>query len=81
LLKGDRKSALRHSLDRQLWAHALIIATSLDKDAWKDVVSEFIKTDLAGTGQSKDKAALQVAYGLFAGLGASAGTSESRPGI
>jgi hypothetical protein len=72
LLKGDRKAALRHTLDRQLWPHALLIATSLHKETWKEVVAEFIKTDL---GSGKDKAALQIAYGLFAGLGASAGRS------
>ena len=69
LLKGDRRSAVRFALDRSLWAHAFIIASSLDKDAWQEAVSEFARTELAST---TDHDSLRVAYSVFAGLGSGA---------
>lgn len=46
LMKGERKQAYVYALDQKLWAHAMVIASSIDKEAWKEVVNEFIQTEL-----------------------------------
>ncbi|CAG8498209.1 3942_t:CDS:2, partial [Scutellospora calospora] len=46
LLKGDRVSAINHAINENLWAHALIIASCVNKDQWKEVVNGFIRHEL-----------------------------------
>lgn len=46
LVRGERRQAYHYALDERLWAHAMIIASSVDKEAWKDVVNEFLKAEL-----------------------------------
>ncbi|KAG8849805.1 hypothetical protein FRB96_000628 [Tulasnella sp. 330] len=78
LLRGERQQAYRHALDEKLWAHAMIISSSMDKDAWKEVADEFIRTELgvdatrATVDPSNGRESLRVAYSLFAGQGAAA---------
>ena len=80
LAKGDRRGACHYAADEKLWPHALIIASSIDKDAWKEVVTEWIRAELAkgggqGQGESTERReALRVAYSLFGGNGAASGT-------
>ncbi|EMD38408.1 hypothetical protein CERSUDRAFT_82659 [Gelatoporia subvermispora B] len=47
LLRGDRRGACHYASDEKLWAHALVIASSIDKDMWKEVVTEFVRSELA----------------------------------
>ncbi|KAH8913773.1 hypothetical protein BT69DRAFT_1344126 [Atractiella rhizophila] len=71
LLCGEKKKALKYTIDRKLWAHAFVIASAVDQEAWKEVAQEFIKHELgAGPGGSNGKESLRVAYSLFAGAGA-----------
>jgi COPII coat assembly protein SEC16 len=83
LLRGERREAYQYALDEKLWAHAMIIASSIDKDAWKEVVNDFLKnelrpTELAGNDKhTNGRESLRVAYSLFSGQGAAAGTSFS----
>ena len=73
---GERRMAYRYALDERLWAHAMLIASSVDKDAWKESVSEFIRTELATDamgGAVPGREPLRMAYGMFAGEGYSAG--------
>lgn len=84
LAQGERKAAYRYALDERLWAHAMVIASSVDKEAWKEVVNEFIRaelnsqgvTDATGSGRRDTIAAgagrepLKVAYSLYSGQGA-----------
>lgn len=79
LIQGERKKAYHHALDEKLWAHAMVIASSLDKDSFKEVVTEFVRTEFGDApGQSKIAASaisngrepLRVAYNFFAGQGA-----------
>ncbi|TKY85854.1 hypothetical protein EX895_005395 [Sporisorium graminicola] len=56
-----------------MWAHAMTIASCVDKECWKEVVSEFIEHEvgaaeasLAGQGQG-DLQGLKVAYNVFSG--------------
>lgn len=46
LLKGEKKMAYHYALDEKLWAHAMVIASSIDKDAFREVVDEFVKAEL-----------------------------------
>ncbi|KDQ07949.1 hypothetical protein BOTBODRAFT_59681 [Botryobasidium botryosum FD-172 SS1] len=86
LLRGERRDAYRYALDQKLWAHAMIISGSVDKEASKEVASEFIRSELGVPVGSVDKhgegegmlattngwESLRVAYSLFAGQGAAA---------
>jgi hypothetical protein len=87
LMRGDRRQAYRSALDERLWAHALLISSSVDKEAWKEVVHEFIKSELAFSQTAPNGAnalesnqgsreSLRIAYGLFAGDGAAARKSR-----
>lgn len=75
-----------YALDQKLWAHAMVIASSIDKDAWKEVVNEFIQTELgrqeeapvtahpgSSDSQSSGRDSLRVAYRFFSGQAAGAG--------
>jgi COPII coat assembly protein SEC16 len=88
LLRGDRQSAYHYALDEKLWAHAMVIASSIDKEAWKEAVNEFLKSDLGAredtsrvsqTNSSETvskingRESLRVAYSMFSGQGAAAG--------
>lgn len=59
----------------------MVIASSIDKDAWKEVVNEFLRTELASGNNDNHKPTtdgrewLRVAYSLFSGQGAAAGKS------
>jgi hypothetical protein len=46
ILSGKRREACHYALDQKLWAHAMLISNSMDKEMWKDVVNEFIRTEL-----------------------------------
>jgi hypothetical protein len=85
LVRGDRKKAYHFALDEKLWAHAMVIASSIDKEAWKEVVKEFVRTELGNptstsalsSGDEHGKSSngrepLRVAYNFFAGHGAGA---------
>jgi len=92
LIRGERKQACHYALDEKLWAHAMVIASSTDRDAWQEVVKEFIRAELGSkevrddkpkpsdprrgplpTTTSNGRESLRVAYGLFAGQGATSG--------
>ncbi|TFK29953.1 hypothetical protein FA15DRAFT_752087 [Coprinopsis marcescibilis] len=57
LIRGERKLAYTYALDQRLWAHAMVIASSIDKEAWKDVVNEFIQTELGNFDQGPHSSA------------------------
>lgn len=74
---------MRFALDRKLWGHALVLASSLDKDAWREAVNELIRSDLAQPPPQEDdsngRESLRVAYALFAGLSGAATYEFSPP--
>ncbi|KAG6900882.1 hypothetical protein C0993_010000 [Termitomyces sp. T159_Od127] len=73
LLRGERRQAYHLALDEKLWGHAMVIASSIDKEAWKEVVQEFVRTDLSNNSSaSSGRECLRVAYSLFSGQGAAA---------
>ncbi|KAL4884043.1 Sec23-binding domain of Sec16-domain-containing protein [Aspergillus karnatakaensis] len=65
LLLGEREKAVWSAADGRLWGHAMIIASTLDKAVWKQVVQEFVRREVRSTtGNSESLAAL---YEIFAG--------------
>jgi hypothetical protein len=91
LSRGERRQAYHYALDEKLWAHAMVIASSIDKEAWKEVVNEFIRADLEVKGDGalampghtvssvNGREGLRMAYSMFSGQGASAGTVMITP--
>ena len=78
LARGDRRGACHYAADEKLWSHALLIASSIDKECWKEVVTEWIRAELVtdavqGQGEPTLREPLRVAYSLFGGNGAGAG--------
>ncbi|KAI0306558.1 Sec23-binding domain of Sec16-domain-containing protein [Multifurca ochricompacta] len=84
LARGERRAAYHYALDERLWAHAMIIASSIDRESWKEVVNEFIRTELSSqivtdapgsihrdtTSIGTGREPLKVAYSLYSGQGA-----------
>jgi hypothetical protein len=73
---------VRYAVQEDLWAHALIISSCVNKDLWMEVVHGFAERELAtpapGAMQTTkvvygDRQGLRVLYALFAGQGAKAG--------
>ncbi|KAL4738541.1 Sec23-binding domain of Sec16-domain-containing protein [Aspergillus similis] len=65
LIIGEREKAVWNAADNRLWGHAMIIASTLDKSIWKQVVQEFVRREVRSTsGNSESLAAL---YEIFAG--------------
>ncbi|KAF2711132.1 hypothetical protein K504DRAFT_375661 [Pleomassaria siparia CBS 279.74] len=65
LTTGDREKAVWHAVDQRLWAHAMLLSSTLSKDVWKQVVQEFIRKEVKKVGRNSQ--ALAVLYEVFAG--------------
>ncbi|KAF2397068.1 hypothetical protein EJ06DRAFT_551128 [Trichodelitschia bisporula] len=66
LTKGDREQAVWHAVDQRLWAHALLIASTLQNtDIWKQVVQEFVRKEIRKAGDNTEP--LAALYQVFAG--------------
>ncbi|KAF2118801.1 Sec23-binding domain of Sec16-domain-containing protein [Lophiotrema nucula] len=65
LTKGDREKAVWHAVDQRLWAHAMLLSSTLNKDVWKQVVQEFVRKEIKKMGPNNQ--ALAVLYEQFAG--------------
>lgn len=73
LLKvGQRESALKYALDQHLWAHALIMASSLGPTNWIDAVFEFVREEVR-VFPSQSARDLALMYRTFSGAGADSG--------
>jgi len=46
LIRGQRRQAYHYAMDEKLWAHAMIIASSVDPQSWQEVVKEFVRSEL-----------------------------------
>jgi hypothetical protein len=75
ILAGERREAVQLAMKEQMWAHALTIASCVDKDLWRTVVDEFMQHEFAEDaprdglpgGTASDRQSLRVAYSLFSG--------------
>ncbi|CAG8482485.1 1997_t:CDS:10 [Paraglomus occultum] len=76
LLRGDRAAAVNYAMQENLWPHAMIIASCVNKDTWKNVVSSFIRQELSDSPCDDDKSngreSLRVLYSLLSGQGRNA---------
>ncbi|KAJ5887676.1 hypothetical protein N7495_007717 [Penicillium taxi] len=65
LIQGEREKAIWSAVDRRLWGHAMLLASTLDKSIWKQVAQEFVRRDVrSSTAKTESIAAL---YDIFAG--------------
>jgi hypothetical protein len=79
LLNGDRKGAVEFAIQEDLWAHALIISSCVDKDLWQRVITNFVDREMNATPEMRrqrrfnniagNNQALRVMYSLFSGAG------------
>ncbi|RMZ85943.1 hypothetical protein DV737_g259, partial [Chaetothyriales sp. CBS 132003] len=65
LLRGNRQDAVWHAVDSRLWSHALIIASTLSPDVWRQVVQEFVKQEVKPVGANTES--MSALYEIFAG--------------
>jgi hypothetical protein len=65
LAKGDREKAVWHAVDQNLWPHAMLLSSTLNRDVWKQVVQEFVRKEVKKAGPNNQ--ALAVLYEIFAG--------------
>jgi COPII coat assembly protein SEC16 len=79
LIQGDRQNAIRKAIDQKMWGHALLIASSIDHNVWRETVEQFIRSELRDTG-SKDFDSLRFLYGVLGGEGVHA-VSELLPPV
>lgn len=54
LLKGQRQDAVWQAVDNRLWAHALLLSSTLDRSVWKQVVQEFVKQEVKTIGANAE---------------------------
>ncbi|CAL8583121.1 vesicle coat component [Xanthoria parietina] len=65
LSQGEREKAVWHAVDRRMWAHAMVLASTLDKSVWKQVLHEFTRLEVKPYGENTDS--LAALYEVFAG--------------
>ena len=65
LLHGEREKAVWHAVDNLLWAHAMLIASTLEKSVWKQVSQEFVRQEVKTFGENTES--LAALYQIFAG--------------
>ena len=65
LLHGEREKAVWHAVDRRLWGHAMLLASTLGKGIWKQVLQEFNSQEVKAFGNNTES--LAALYQIFAG--------------
>ncbi|KAL6719610.1 vesicle coat component [Lecanora helva] len=65
LLHGDRERAVWHAVDNRLWAHAMLLSSTLDQRVWKQVSQEFVRQEVKTYGDNTE--ALAALYQIFTG--------------
>jgi hypothetical protein len=65
LISGDREKAVWGAVDRRLWGHAMLIASTMDKSIGKQVTQEFVRREVRSKGENS--ASLAALYEIFAG--------------
>lgn len=63
LAHGQRSDAVALAQEKKLWTHAVVIASGMDKETWRNVVGAFMDEELDDDADQP----LKVAYGLFSG--------------
>ena len=65
LLHGEREKAVWHAVDQHLWAHAMLLASTLEKNVWRQVSQEFVRQEVKTFGHNTES--LAALYQIFAG--------------
>ncbi|KAL9004109.1 MAG: hypothetical protein Q9188_003053 [Gyalolechia gomerana] len=65
LLQGEREKAVWHAVDQRMWAHAMVLSSTLDKSVWKQVLHEFTRLEVKTFGENTES--LAALYEVFAG--------------
>ncbi|KAL9596200.1 MAG: hypothetical protein Q9219_005952 [cf. Caloplaca sp. 3 TL-2023] len=65
LLQGEREKAVWHAVDQRMWAHAMVLSSTLDKSVWKQVLHEFTRLEVRTFGENTES--LAALYEVFAG--------------
>ena len=65
LLHGEREKAVWHAVDNHLWAHAMLLASTLEKNVWRQVSQEFVRQEVKTFGDNTES--LAALYQIFAG--------------
>ncbi|KAL9591057.1 MAG: hypothetical protein Q9203_000158 [Teloschistes exilis] len=65
LLRGEREKAVWQAVDRRMWAHAMVLASTLEKSVWKQVLHEFTRLEVRPFGNNSES--LAALYEVFAG--------------
>ncbi|KAL9104417.1 MAG: hypothetical protein Q9163_000622 [Psora crenata] len=65
LLHGDRQQAVWHAVDNRLWAHAMLLSSTLDNTIWRQVALEFVRQEVKTIGENTES--LSALYQIFAG--------------
>ncbi|KAI4125773.1 MAG: hypothetical protein LQ338_004090 [Usnochroma carphineum] len=65
LLCGEREKAVWYAVDQRMWAHAMVLASTLDKSVWKQVLHEFTRLEVKTYGENTES--LAAIYEVFAG--------------
>ncbi|PYI29046.1 hypothetical protein BP00DRAFT_417571 [Aspergillus indologenus CBS 114.80] len=65
LLLGEREKAVWAAVDSRLWGHAMLLASTMDRSVWKQVVQEFVRREVRSTSGSTES--LAALYEIFAG--------------
>ncbi|KAL9938014.1 hypothetical protein V8E36_003559 [Tilletia maclaganii] len=87
LVLGQRHEAVQFALERRMWAHAMVIASGLDKETWCKAVGEFMDFELngqqggEGAGSNVETKALKTTYALFSGQAATQVYDAFRPKV
>ncbi|KAE8213173.1 hypothetical protein CF327_g3273 [Tilletia walkeri] len=87
LVHGQRREAVQFALERRMWAHAMVIASGLDKETWCKVVGDFMAFELEQSesgpreGGDVQVKALRTAYSLFSGQSATQVYDAFRPKV
>ncbi|KAF2478894.1 Sec23-binding domain of Sec16-domain-containing protein [Neohortaea acidophila] len=64
LLEGNRERAVWLAEDKRLWGHAMLIASTMGPDTWKQIVQAFVRNQVKSFGS--DARSLAALYQVFA---------------
>jgi hypothetical protein len=65
LLEGQRERAVWLAEERKLWGHAMLIASTMGQETWKQIVQSFVRSQVKSVGS--DARSLAALYQVFAG--------------
>ncbi|MCJ1400392.1 vesicle coat component [Xylographa trunciseda] len=57
LIEGEREKAVWHAVDKKLWGHALLLASTLPRELWKQTTQEFIRSEVKPVGDKAESLA------------------------